>query len=90
MRCMSLKPNDLVLVHANTPSGDHKITDWWEDTQHQVLSQLEDQPIFWVQPVDAVADEIVRVLHRNILFPVQTVTDLDSVITDSESVLNWI
>ena len=31
------------------------------------------------------ADENVRVLHRNMLFPVQTVTDLDSVITDSES-----
>ena len=31
------------------------------------------------------ADENIRVLHRNILFLVQTVTDLDSVITDSES-----
>ena len=24
MRCMSFKPNDLVLVHAKTPSGHHK------------------------------------------------------------------
>ena len=31
---MSLKPNDLVLVHAKAPSGEHKITDQWEDTQH--------------------------------------------------------
>ena len=31
---MSLKPNDLVLVHAKPPSGEHKITDPWEDTQH--------------------------------------------------------
>ena len=27
MRCMSLKPDDLVLVHAKAPSGNHKITD---------------------------------------------------------------
>ena len=27
MRCLSLKPNDLVLVHAKAPSGEHKITD---------------------------------------------------------------
>ena len=27
MRCMSLKPDDLVLVHAKAPSGDHKIAD---------------------------------------------------------------
>ena len=53
-----------------------------------VLSQLEDQPVFGVQPVDAAADENIRVLHRNMLFPVQTVTDLDPVITDSESECN--
>ena len=27
MRCMSLKPNDLVLVHTKAPSGYHKIVD---------------------------------------------------------------
>ena len=27
MRCMSLKPDDLVLVHVKAPSGDHKIAD---------------------------------------------------------------
>ena len=27
IRCMSLKPDDLVLVHAKVPSGDHKIAD---------------------------------------------------------------
>ena len=60
MRCMSLKPIDLVLVHAKAPSGNHKIADQWEDTQHRVLSQLDDQPVFRVQPVDAVADENIR------------------------------
>ena len=27
MRCMSLKPDDLVLVRVKTPSGDYKIAD---------------------------------------------------------------
>ena len=84
MRCMSLKPNDLVLVHAKAPSGDHKIAYQWEDIQHPFLSQLGDQPVFRVWPVDAVADENIRVLHRNMLFPVQSVTDSDSVVVDDD------
>ena len=35
--------------------------------------------------MDAVADENIRILHRNMLFPIQTVRDLDSVITNVES-----
>ena len=45
MRCISLKPGDLVLVHAKAPSGNYKIADQWEDIPHQVLSQLADQPV---------------------------------------------
>ena len=29
---MTLKPNDLVLVHVKAPTGDHKIADRWADT----------------------------------------------------------
>ena len=85
---MNLKPDDLVLVHIKAPPGDHKITDQWEDMQYRVLSQLDNQPVFRVQPVDAVANENIKVLHRNVLFLVQTIRDLDSVITDSESEYN--
>ena len=46
MRCMKLKPDDLVLVRVKALTGDHKITDQWEDTPHQVISQLNDQPVF--------------------------------------------
>ena len=42
MRCMSLKLDDLVLVHAKAPSGDHRIADQWEETPCHVLSQLAD------------------------------------------------
>ena len=57
MRCMSLRPDDLVLVHVKAPTGDHEIADQWEATPHHILSQLADQPVFKVQPVDAADDE---------------------------------
>ena len=82
---MSLRPDDLVLVHVKAPSGYHKIIDRWEDKQYQILSQLDDQPVFLVQPVDAITDENIRVLHRNMLFPIQTVTNWDLITTNTES-----
>ena len=85
IRCMSLKPDDLVPVHVNAPSGYHKIINRWEDKQYRVLSQLDNQPVFWVQPVDAVNDENIRILHRNMLFPIQTVTDQNLITITTES-----
>ena len=85
MKCMSLKPNDLVLVHVKAPSGHHKIIDQWEDEQYRVLSQLDNQPVFGVQPEDAIDDENIRILHRNILFPIQTVINQDLITTPSEN-----
>ena len=49
-----------------------------------MLSQLADQPVFQVQPVDDVSDKNIRVLHRNMLFPIQSVTDPDSVIVNND------
>ena len=83
---MSLKPVDLVLVHVKAPSGQHKIIDRWEDKQYRVLNQLDDQPVFQVQPADAVDNENIRILHRNMLFPVQTVRDQSPTTTTTESV----
>ena len=34
MRCMSLKPDNLVMVYAKAPSWDHKIADQWEVAPH--------------------------------------------------------
>ena len=34
MRYLSLKSDDLVLVHVKAPSGYHKIIDQWEDKQY--------------------------------------------------------
>ena len=40
-----------------------------------MLSQLADQPLFQIQPID-------HGLHRNMLFPIQSATDLNSVIVN--------
>ena len=71
---MSLRPDDLVLVHVKAPTGDHKIADHWEVTPQCVLSQLADQPVFRIQSVDADGDEGIHVLHRNMFFPIQSAT----------------
>ena len=34
MRCMSLKPHDLVLVCIKAPTGDQKIADQWVEAPH--------------------------------------------------------
>ena len=69
---MSLRPDDLVLVHVKAPTGDHKITDQWEATAHHVPLQLANQPVFRVQSVDADSDEGIHILHQNMLFPIQS------------------
>ena len=33
-----------------------------------MIDQLDDQPVFKVQPITAIADADIRVLHRNMLF----------------------
>ena len=67
MRCMKLKPDDLVMVQVKALTGDHKITDRWEDTPHQVISQLNYQPVFCTQPIDAIADNNIKILHQNVV-----------------------
>ena len=37
-----------------------------------IFSQLGDQPVFKVQPVDAAPENNIRVLNRNMLFPLKT------------------
>ena len=72
MRCMRLEPNDVVMVRVKALTGDHKIADQWEDIPHLVIDQLGDQPVFKVQPITAISDTDIRVLHRNMLFPLKT------------------
>ena len=65
------------MVQVKALTGDHKIADWWEDIPHQVISQLGDQPVFWVQPINATTDNNINILHRNIMFPLKTSEEAD-------------
>ena len=60
MRCMKLRPDDLVMVRVKALTGDHKIANRWEDTPYQVIDQLDDQPVFRVRPITATFDGDVR------------------------------
>ena len=86
MRCMKLKPDDLVMVRVKSLTGDHKIADQWKDTPHPVIGQLGDPPVYKVQPVSATPDSNIRVLHRNMLFPLKT--SEESSPKESENVQN--
>ena len=84
MRCMKLKPDNLVMVRVKALTGDHKITDQWEDTPQWVISQLGEQPVFKVQPVDATPDDNIKVLHQNMLFPLKTSEESNIKETENE------
>ena len=38
---------------------------------------MNDQPVFRIQPIDATADNNIKILHLNILFPLQTSVESD-------------
>ena len=84
MRCMKLKPDDLVMVRVKALTDDYKIADWWEDTPHWVISHLGDQPVFKVQLVDVTPDNNIKVLHRNMLFPLKTSEESNVKETENE------
>ena len=71
VKCMELRPDDLVRVRIKALTGDHKIADQWENTLYWVIDQLDDQPVFKVRPMMATSDEDTRVLHRNMLLPIK-------------------
>ena len=49
---MKIQPGDLVLVRVKAFGPEHKIADRWEQTLYRVLSQLHNNLVFEVQPVD--------------------------------------
>ena len=72
-KCIKLEPGDTVLVRVKAFGADHKIADKWEQKPYLVVAQRKDQPVFEVKPVDSPEDTPVRVLHRNMLFPIRSV-----------------
>ena len=74
-KCMKIVPGDLVLVRVKAFGPDHIIADRWEQVPYKVLSQHNNSPVYKVQPVNENMEENVRTLHRNMLFPLQSIRE---------------
>ena len=68
-RGAELAVGDLVLVKQTAWKGRHKIQDRWEDEEYQVVDQPT--PGVPVYAVKSIAGDRPRVLHRNLLLPLQ-------------------
>ena len=68
-RGATLDVGDLVLVKQTAWKGRHKIQDCWEDEEYQVVDQPT--PGIPVYVVKSIAGGRPRVLHRNLLLPLQ-------------------
>ena len=68
-RGAELEIGDLVLVRKTAWKGKHKIQDRWESDEYQLISQPS--PGIPVHKVECVAGGRTRILHRNLLLPLQ-------------------
>ena len=89
MKCRgaALEVGDLVLVKQTAWKGRHKIQDRWESGEYQMVGQPT--PGVPVYSVKSVAGGKTKVLHRNLLLPLQgkvrqTGGSVEEGITDSE------
>ena len=69
---MVLAPDDMVLVRMKALGQDHKITDRWEQNPYVVISQMGIHPVFKVQPRNVKGQDRIKILHQNMLYPIQT------------------
>ena len=69
MQGAELEIGDLVLVRKTAEKGKHKIQDMWQSDQYQVIGQPI--PGILVYNIDCVTGGRTRILHRNLLLPLQ-------------------
>ena len=69
MKCMTLCPDDIVLVRVKAYSNDRKITDKWEQNPYVVIEQIKEKPAFRVCPIDSKDSTKDDFLHQNMLYP---------------------
>ena len=74
-KCMQIVPGDLVLVRVKAFGPDHKIADHWEQVPYKVLSKHQHSPVYQVQPINNNSDGSKCTLHRNTLFPFQSLRE---------------
>ena len=67
-RGATLSVGDLVLVKQTAYKGRHKIQDRWEREEYQVVGQPTPVPVYTVK---SLAGGKTKVLHRNLLLPLQ-------------------
>ena len=69
MRCSKLNVGDICLRRKTGFQSKHKIADSWETDFHKVISQCDDNlPVFLMQNLSTRKE---RVLHQNMLYPIQ-------------------
>ena len=69
VHCMDIIPGDIVLVRQKVFGTQHKIEDRWELPVYKVLEQCGDSPLYKVQKIGGIGGDDLRVLHRNMLYP---------------------
>ena len=88
IRCSKLGQNDIVLVQRTGFQSKHKIADRWEIDFYKVISQRDNLLVYLVRNL---SNNKERVLHRNMLYPVQFGLDSEVNINSdasNESVIN--
>ena len=78
---MALCPDDIVLVRVKAFGNDRKVADKWGQSPYLVAEQMGDKPVFKIWPLHSTDDSRDRILHRNMLFPLQSKVQTDVVQT---------
>ena len=82
MYSTTLRPGDRVLVkNCVQPGGSGKLQPYFEDKIHVVVSQKGELPVYELRPEAGVGR--TRILHRNLLFPCDSLVDEKVEVTDN-------
>ena len=83
VKCMALCPDDIVLVRVKAFGNDWKVADKWEQSLYLVVEQMNDKPVCRIWPLDFTDDSRDKILHRNMLFPLQSKVQTDAIETST-------